>query len=145
MKKNLPITNSEIPFPEGEEIISTTNLKGILNSFNDTFHKISGFDTKDLLHKNHNVIRHPHMPSAVFSDLWKNMKANHHWMGIIKNRAENGDHYWVDGYISPIIDNGDVVGYESVRTQASRERIERAERVYQRIDRKSTRLNSSHV
>lgn len=134
MKTNLPITDNEIPFPKGEEIISTTSLKGVLNSFNDTFQQISGFEADELLHKNHNVVRHPQMPSAVFSDLWRSMKANHHWMGIIKNRAKNGDYYWVDGYISPIIDNGEVVGYESVRTEADRDRIERAERVYQRIN-----------
>jgi len=134
MKKNLPITNTEVPFPEGEEIISTTSLKGIITSFNDTFQKISGFDSDELLDKNHNVIRHPEMPPAAFDDLWKSMKSNHHWMGLIKNRVKNGDHYWVDGYVSPIIENGDVTGYESVRTKPSRERVARAERVYQRLN-----------
>lgn len=134
MKKNLPITNNEAPYPEGEEIISTTSLKGIITSFNPTFQKISGFEDDELLDKNHNVIRHPEMPPAAFDDLWKAMKSNHHWMGIIKNRVKNGDHYWVDGYVSPMIENGDVVGYESVRTKPTRERVERAERVYKRIN-----------
>lgn len=134
MKKNLPITNNEVPYPDGEEIISTTSLKGIITSFNDTFQKISGFEADELLNKNHNVIRHPDMPPAAFDDLWKSMKSNHHWMGIIKNRVKNGDHYWVDGYVSPVIENGDVVGYESVRTKPTRERVERAERVYKRIN-----------
>lgn len=145
MKKNLPITDHEIPFPEGEEIISTTSLKGVLNSFNDTFQQISGFEASELLNKNHNVVRHPQMPSAVFADLWNSMKANRHWMGIIKNRAKNGDHYWVDGYVSPIINNGDVVGYESVRTEADRERIKRAERTYQRINAGKPAENSSSI
>jgi aerotaxis receptor len=134
MKKNLPITNNEVPYPEGEEIISTTSLKGIITSFNNTFQKISGFEADELLNKNHNVIRHPEMPPAAFDDLWKAMKSNHHWMGIIKNRVKNGDHYWVDGYVSPMIENGDVVGYESVRTKPTRERVERAERVYKRLN-----------
>lgn len=87
-EKNLPITNNEVPYPEGEEIISTTSLKGIINSFNDTFQKISGFEAEELINKNHNVIRHPEMPPAAFDDLWKSMKSNHHWMGIIKNRVK---------------------------------------------------------
>ncbi|MDC9726017.1 MAG: chemotaxis protein, partial [Gammaproteobacteria bacterium] len=37
MKKNLPVTDNEIPFPTGEEIISTTDLKGIITGYNDTF------------------------------------------------------------------------------------------------------------
>lgn len=143
MKKNLPITNNEVPYPEGEEIISTTSLKGIITSFNNTFQKISGFEADELLNKNHNVIRHPEMPPAAFDDLWKAMKSNHHWMGIIKNRVKNGDHYWVDGYVSPVIENGDVVGYESVRTKPTRERVERAERVYRRLNNGQSAIDGS--
>lgn len=143
MKKNLPITNNEVPYPEGEEIISTTSLKGIITSFNDTFQKISGFEADELLNKNHNVIRHPEMPPAAFDDLWKSMKSNHHWMGIIKNRVKNGDHYWVDGYVSPVIENGDVIGYESVRTKPTRERVERAERVYARLNNGKSAIDGS--
>lgn len=133
MKKNLPVTHNEVTYPEGEEIISTTCPKGIITSFNAPFQKISGFAAEELLNNNHNVIRHPEMPPAVFKDLWKSMKSNHHWMGIIKNRTKNGDHYWVDGYVSPIMERGKMVGYESVRTKPTRERVERAERIYQRI------------
>ena len=143
MKKNLPITNNEVPYPEGEEIISTTSLKGIITSFNDTFQKISGFESEELINKNHNVIRHPEMPPAAFDDLWKSMKSNHHWMGIIKNRVKNGDHYWVDGYVSPVIENGDVIGYESVRTKPTRERVERAERVYARLNNGKSAIDGS--
>lgn len=133
MKKNLPVTQQEVPFPEGQEIISITNLRGIITSFNDTFRKISGFETDELLNKNHNVIRHPDMPPAAYEDLWKHIKRGDHWMGIIKNRVKNGDHYWVDGYISPVIEGGEVTGYESVRSKPSKERAKRAEQTYQRM------------
>ncbi|HET8806812.1 MAG TPA: PAS domain-containing protein [Methylophaga sp.] len=107
MKKNLPITDVEVPFPDGEEIISTTNLKGVITSFNETFQAISGFEYDELINKNHNVIRHPEIPPAAFDDLWKTVKTNQHWMGIIKNRVKNGNHYWVDAYVSPIVENGE--------------------------------------
>lgn len=134
MKKNLPITDVEVPFPDGEEIISTTNLKGVITSFNETFQAISGFEYDELINKNHNVIRHPEIPPAAFDDLWKTVKINQHWMGIIKNRVKNGNHYWVDAYVSPIVENGEVVGYESVRSKPSRERVARADKLYQKIN-----------
>lgn len=134
MKKNLPITDAEVPFPDGEEIISTTDLKGIVTSFNETFQTISGFDYDELINKNHNVIRHPEIPPVAFDDLWKTIKTNQHWMGIIKNRVKNGNHYWVDAYISPVIENGTVVGYESVRSKPSRERVARADNIYKQIN-----------
>lgn len=133
MKKNLPITGREIPLTEGQELISTTDLKGIITSYNDAFREMSGFDDDELLGKNHNVIRHPDMPPEAFDDLWQHMKAGKHWMGIVKNRTKTGDHYWVDAYVTPVMENGQVTGYESVRVKPTREQVERAELVYQKL------------
>ncbi len=134
MKNNQPITNNEVTFPAGEEIISTTDLKGLITSYNKTFLNISGFSAEELDGVNHNVVRHPEMPPAAFSDLWSNMKAENHWMGIIKNRCKNGDYYWVDAYVTPILQDGKVTGYESVRSKPSAERIRRAESIYTAIN-----------
>ena len=134
MKKNLPITNYEVTFSESDEIISTTDLKGAITSYNDTFLKISGFSAQELDGVNHNVVRHPDMPEAAYADLWKHLKANKHWMGIVKNRCKNGDYYWVDAYVTPIIEKGQITGYESVRAKPSAERVERANKVYQQIN-----------
>jgi aerotaxis receptor len=134
MKKNLPITDNEIPFPDGEEIISTTDVKGIITSFNSTFVKMSGFEPEEMMGKNHNLIRHPDIPPAAFADLWQTIKNNHHWMGIVKNRAKNGDFYWVDAYVTPIQENGKTVGYESVRAKPSPERVARASKIYKQIN-----------
>jgi aerotaxis receptor len=134
MKKNLPITNNEVPFPEGEEIISTTDLKGSITGYNDTFINISGFPAEELDGVNHNVVRHPDMPPAAFADLWTTIKANHHWMGIVKNRCKNGDFYWVDAYVTPMVEDGQIVGYESVRAKPHPEDVERAEKIYSAIN-----------
>ncbi len=54
-------------------------------------------------------------------------------MGIVKNRCKNGDHYWVSAYVTPIYDQGAVVGYESVRVKPTAEQIQRAEALYRRL------------
>lgn len=132
MKKNLPVTDTEISFEK--PLISTTNLKGIINSFNDAFVDVSGFSEEELLNVNHNVIRHPDMPPAAFEDLWKTVKAKKHWMGIVKNRTKNGGYYWVDAYVTPIFDGDKIVGYESVRSKPDKASVERAKQAYQRIN-----------
>ncbi|MGO1462556.1 MAG: methyl-accepting chemotaxis protein [Marinobacter sp.] len=52
---------------------------------------------------------------------------------MVKNRRKNGDFYWVSAYITPVTENGAVVGYESVRSCPSRENVRRAEKQYARI------------
>ena len=133
MKKNLPVTDNEIELTSSDVIISATDLKGAITSTNDTFKEISGFSDDELLAKNHNVVRHPDMPPAAFADLWSSLDDGQPWMGIVKNRCKNGDHYWVDAFVTPLRENGETSGYESTRVKANKETINRAEKVYQSI------------
>ncbi len=133
MRKNLPVTQREIHIPEGMRLISTTTLKGVITYCDDDFVTISGYSRDELIGQAHNLIRHPDMPPAVFADMWEYLKAGKAWMGVVKNRAKSGDHYWVSAYATPIWENGQMVGYESVRVAATREQIARAERLYKEI------------
>lgn len=134
MKKNLPITETERTFEDHERIISTTDLKGRITSYNDIFLKISGFEPEELLGKPHNVLRHPEMPEAAYADLWATIKSGHAWMGLVKNRCKNGDFYWVNAYVTPVYIGGNLVGYQSVRVKPAREYINQAEKLYRQLN-----------
>ena len=134
MKKNLPVTQKEVPFPTGRYIVSKTDLKGILTYVNDTFVELSGFSREELLGKNHNIVRHPDMPPQAFADLWATIKAGLPWRGIVKNRCKNGDHYWVDALVVPVRQNDATIGYMSVRTAPSRAQVSAAEALYAQLN-----------
>jgi len=133
VKKNLPITNRENDYPASQRIVSTTNTKGITTYVNDDFLSIAGFTEDELIGKSHNIVRHPEMPPAAFKDMWDTIKADKPWMGIVKNRCKNGDHYWVDAFVTQIKENGQTVGYQSVRLKPKREFVKSAENLYQEI------------
>jgi aerotaxis receptor len=133
MRNNGAITGREVNIASNEEIVSSSDLKGTILFCNDTFCKISGYSRDELLGQPHSILRNPHMPAPVFASFWQTLKADKPWMGIVKNRCKNGDHYWVDAYVTPVHDHGQAVGYESVRVKADQERIKRAEAVYARI------------
>lgn len=134
MKINEPVTQNEVKLTENSIIISTTDKKGAITSVNDEFIAISGFSEEELIGKNHNIVRHPDMPPAAFHDLWDNIKANKPWLGIVKNRCKNGDFYWVKAYVAAIEENGQTIGYQSVRSKPSNAEIERAEKLYNNIN-----------
>ncbi|WP_034048465.1 methyl-accepting chemotaxis protein, partial [Pseudomonas aeruginosa] len=133
MRNNQPITQHERVYPAEQRLITTTNLKGIITYCNEAFIDISGFSREELMSAPHNLIRHPDVPPAVFAHMWTTLKAGRPWMGIVKNRCKNGDHYWVSAYVTPIYDQGAVVGYESVRVKPTAEQIQRAEALYRRL------------
>lgn len=133
MRNNQPITQHERVYPAEQRLITTTNLKGIITYCNEAFIDISGFSREELMSSPHNLIRHPDVPPAVFAHMWNTLKAGRPWMGIVKNRCKNGDHYWVSAYVTPIYERGAIVGYESVRVKPTAEQIQRAEALYRRL------------
>jgi len=70
------------------------------------------------------------MPPEPFRVMWDTLKAGIPWMGLVKNRCKNGDHYWVNAYVTPVTEAGKVIGYESVRTCTDRKYVERADKLY---------------
>lgn len=133
MKINLPITDKEITLTSEDQLVSTTDLKGATTYANDDFRRISGFSNDELVGKNHNLVRHPDMPPLAFADLWARIKAGESWMGVVKNRCKNGDTYWVDAYVSPVFENDQRIGYQSVRVKPEESLIKRAEATYTAI------------
>jgi len=136
MKVNHPVTQKNVDYSKDMILISTTNLKGIITYVNHDFIEVSGFTRAELIGKNHNVIRHPDMPPAAFKNLWDTVKAGKPWHQIVKNRCKNGDHYWVDAYVTPIYEHNKRVGYQSVRTKPSASQVSTAEKLYDRLNRK---------
>ena len=136
MRKNSPITNVNFDYPDSIRIVSTTTKKGVITYANTDFESISGFNQDELIGQAHNLVRHPDMPQAAFKDLWDTVEEDKPWMGIVKNRCKNGDHYWVDAFVmhERIEGEGEEDGLQSVRFKPSETLVNRAEGVYQNIN-----------
>ncbi|MBB5693117.1 methyl-accepting chemotaxis protein [Muricoccus pecuniae] len=130
MRDNGPITTNEVPLPEGTLLVSQTDTGGRIVFANDAFVQVSGFTREELIGAPHNLVRHPHMPKAAFRDLWDTVRAGQPWEGLVKNRAKNGDFYWVRANVTPVVENGIVQGYISIRTRPEREDVAAAEAAY---------------
>jgi len=130
MRNNTPITNNEYMLTDKDLIVSNTDMQGNITYINDDFLRISGFVESELMGQPQNIVRHPDMPSEAFEDLWRDLKAGIPWTGFIKNRCKNGDFYWVKANATPIFENGQIVGYMSVREAPSRSDIDAISAIY---------------
>jgi aerotaxis receptor len=105
--------------PNGELIVSRTDLKGNITYANETFASISGYKVEELIGKSHNIVRHPDMPKSIFKELWNDLKTKGSWQGIVKNLRKDEGFYWVYAEISQVLKNGILVEYKSIRTPIS--------------------------
>jgi methyl-accepting chemotaxis protein len=134
MKINMPVTDHEVVMKPGDILVTRTDLKGIITYANDAFVEISGFTREELIGKNHNMVRHPDMPPAAFEVLWDTVKKGQPWTAPVKNRTKQGDFYWVEANVTPVFKNGKVSEYLSVRYAPSRQQINEAEEIYQKLN-----------
>ena len=116
-RRNQQVIDEEVTYASHEQLVSTTDLRGVITYTNDIFCRVAGYQPGEMDGKNHNIIRHPDMPKAAFHDLWLHGKAGRPWRGAVKNRCKDGRYYWVDAYVTPIYQDGKIIGYQSVRTK----------------------------
>jgi len=145
MRDNGTITNKEYELAKGISIVSRTDLQGNIISANEAFIEASGFEWQDLVGQPHNILRHPDVPEAVFKDFWATIKAGKPWSQIVKNRRRNGDHYWVIANATPIFENGEIVGFMSVRTPATNQQKQAAVEIYKSIKAGSIKLKNGEI
>lgn len=130
MRNNQPVTQREYVLDDEHFLITRTDLKGRITYANPDFVEVSGFSREELIGSAHNIVRHPDMPESIYKDFWDTLERGESWRGIIKNRRKDGDHYWVEANASPILEDGEVKGYASVRLKPRPEDVERADRAY---------------
>ncbi|WP_139326808.1 PAS domain-containing methyl-accepting chemotaxis protein [Shewanella sp. UCD-KL21] len=134
MRINKPIINSEQPLSDDCILLSTTDLKGNIKYTNQEFINISEFSADELHGQPQNIVRHPDMPPKAFESMWQCIKAGKPWNGLVKNRTKSGKYYWVNAYISPVYENGEIHEFQSIRRKATKAQIETAEKVYQQLN-----------
>jgi PAS domain S-box-containing protein len=107
---------------ENSNIVSKTDVNGIITFVNDEFCKISGYCQAELLGKNHNIVRHPDVPSAKFKLLWKTIKSKQIFKATVKNRAKDGSTFYVNTTVIPILDEyGEIEEFIAIRYDVTKE------------------------
>ena len=115
-------------------IVSETDLRGYITYANDTFCEIAEYEREELIGQNHNIIRHPDMPSEAFEDMWKTIARGETWQGRVKNRTKSGGYYWVVATIYPVLgDQGKPVKYIGVRFDIT-EQVRQEEEIQRQLD-----------
>ncbi len=123
---------------DASALVSKTDVNGMITYANEAFCEISGYTKEELIGKNHNIIRHPDVPDALFKDLWETILDKRIWKGTLKNRKKDGSEYYIAATIVPILDeNDEIIQFLSFRhdvTELERHRKELEKLVKQEVE-----------
>ena len=132
MKQKIAPIAKEKVMRENDFIVSKTDLKGRITYGNRIFVEFSGYDLSELIGAQHNIIRHPDMPRAVFKLLWDTIEQGKEISAYVKNMAKDGSFYWVFANVTPDFDeHGKISGYYSVRRKPKPEAVKVVSGLYQ--------------
>ena len=112
-------------------ILSESDPFGTITFANDKLTQVSKYSREELIGKGHNIFRHPDMPKELFALMWDTIRQGQVFQGIIKNRAKDGTHYWVDATIMPVTnEEGKIVKYIGARYHIESDEL--AENLYEK-------------
>jgi PAS domain S-box-containing protein len=107
---------------ENSNIVSKTDINGIITFVNDEFCDISGYTKEELIGKKHNIVKHPSIPKKEFQKLWSRITAKKTYKATVKNLSKSGKEYYVNTTITPILDeNGNIEEYIAIRYDVTKE------------------------
>lgn len=96
-------------------IMSKTDKSGLITDVSKAFCKISGYSELELIGRPHSILKHPQVSEDVFERLWNNLSSKESWSGELKNLKKDGSTYWVEVFITPIIDkDGKINSFEAI-------------------------------
>lgn len=115
LKKENHILKQYNEATKDSNIISTADLKGNITYVNDKFCEVSLYTYEEVIGKPHSIVRGEE-DHEIFQQLWETIKNKKVWYGVLKNRKKNGEFYWVNINIRPILNEKDeIIEYIAIR------------------------------
>ena len=101
---------------ENSNIVSKTDINGIITFVNDEFCKISGYSYDELIGQNHNIVRHPDVQASSFEVLWKTILDKKPYKATVKNLTKDKKTVYLNTTITPILDDfGNIIEFIAIR------------------------------
>lgn len=83
-------------------IVSETDLQGRIIRVNDLFLQMYGYRPEEVLGQNHRILKSGHQSDTVFEEMWRTISQGQVWRGEVRNRAKDGQYYWILLTITPV-------------------------------------------
>ncbi|MEK6481427.1 PAS domain S-box protein, partial [Catalinimonas sp. 4WD22] len=97
-------------------LVSESDLKGNITFVNDKLLEVTQYSLEECMGQPHSLFRHPDSPKEIFKEMWSTIGRGNIFRGVIKNRKKDGNPYWVDAIIAPVMGpNGKPIKYIGVR------------------------------
>jgi len=90
-------------------LVTITDTTGVISHVNDQLCELTGFPREKFIGNRHSIIGHPDNPRSVYDDLWRTIRNEKVWKGILKNITADGGYFYQKTTIVPFKNKESVV------------------------------------
>jgi len=104
-------------------LIIITDKNGIIEYVNPKFTETTGYTAQESIGKTLRILKSGHQSPEFYRNLWQTILSGNEWRGEMLNKKKNGDLYWEDGSISPLLnDSGLITHLISIKEDVTEKR-----------------------
>lgn len=81
-----------------------TDTDGNIEYVNQAFETITGYSEEESLGRNSRFLKSGKTPPRRYRELWRALSAGESWKGEFQNKRKNGEVFWEQAYIAPVLD-----------------------------------------
>ena len=127
-------------------IVFITDEHGVIEYVNPRFTEVTGYTSEEALGKTPRLVRSDLADQALYDELWVCLNAGHEWRGEFHNRRKDGDLFWVQSVISPVLDaRGKLTHYVAIQEDITEQKRIAEEEHRQRLLAEALRANAEAI
>jgi PAS domain S-box-containing protein len=103
--------------------IVITDLNGTIEYVNQRFCKSTGYSFAEVVGRKPSILKSGKHSAEFYSEIWNTILEKKEWYGEIYNKKKNGELYWEQAKISPIVNNhGNITHYLAVKEDITKKK-----------------------
>ncbi len=85
--------------------IVITDRDGLIEYVNPRFSQVTGYRANEAIGQNPRLLQSGRTPPETYREMWDTLLAGREWRGTLSNQRKNGELFWEEASISPIVDD----------------------------------------
>jgi len=96
--------------------VMITDINANIEYVNSTFEQNTGYLSAEVIGQNPRILKSGKEPEQFYHEMWQTITSGKAWWGEVMNRKKNGELYWENAHIAPVLDeSGSIRNYLAVK------------------------------
>lgn len=114
----------KVAIEQNPTTIVVTDAEARIQYVNPRFTEVTGYSAEEALGQNPSIVQSGLTPESSYRQMWDALSSGCTWVGELTNRRKNGEIYWEEAHISPVLDDScKIAHYVAVKVEITKRKL----------------------